>query len=80
MRKLFWISGQKYGSLIDHFTTSGFLFLGEDRLISSFLICFGSDQPFYRLCFYLQKVTGLTDEKRNDINIDSSMKELGSGC
>lgn len=38
MRKLFWISGQKFGSLVDHFTTSEFLFLGEDRLISSFLI------------------------------------------
>lgn len=37
MRKLFWISGQKWGSLRDLFTTSEFLCLGEDRVITSFL-------------------------------------------
>ena len=37
MRKLFGISGQKWGSLRDLFTTSEFLCLGEDRLITSFL-------------------------------------------
>ena len=44
------------------------------------LVCFGSDQPSYRLYFYFQDVTGLTEEKRSDSNLDYPRKDLGGEC